>query len=166
MAAGKPEITRLRLEATELYLRALTVPMRRHLEDAQVQRGEQLCARAHCAYCHVPELRTGADAPLAQLANQTIRPYTDLLLHDMGEGLADGRPDFLAGGNDWRTPPLWGIGLSETVNGANAFLHDGRARTFTEAILWHGGEASASREAFRNFSREDRQALNAFLHSL
>ncbi len=166
MAAGKPEITRLRLEATELYLRALTVPMRRHLEDAQVQRGEQLFARAHCAFCHVPELRTGADAPLPQLAHQTIRPYTDLLLHDMGEGLADGRPDFLAGGNDWRTPPLWGIGLSETVSGANAFLHDGRARNFTEAILWHGGEASASREAFRNFSREDRQALNAFLHSL
>jgi CxxC motif-containing protein (DUF1111 family) len=89
-----------------------------------------------------------------------------LLVHDMGDGLADGRPDFLAGGAEWRTPPLRGIGLSETVNGANAFLHDGRARSFTEAILWHGGEAATSREAFRNFSREDRAALVAFLGSL
>jgi CxxC motif-containing protein (DUF1111 family) len=89
-----------------------------------------------------------------------------LLLHDMGSGLADGRPDFLAGGNEWRTPPLRGIGLSETVNGAHAFLHDGRARNFTEAILWHGGEAEASREAFRSFTRADRDALTAFLDSL
>ncbi len=101
-----------------------------------------------------------------RLAGLTIRPYTDLLLHDMGDGLADGRPDFLAGAAEWRTPPLWGIGLSETVNGANAFLHDGRARNFTEAILWHGGEANASREAFSHFTREDRAALVAFLGSL
>jgi len=166
IVAGKPEITKLRLEATELYIRVLTVPMRRRTDKAQVQRGERLFSQAHCAVCHVPELQTGVRAALPQLANQTIRPYTDLLLHDMGEGLADGRPDFLAGGNDWRTPPLWGIGLSETVNGANAFLHDGRARNFTEAILWHGGEAGASREAFRNFSSEDREAMNAFLGSL
>ena len=166
MVAGKPEITKLRLEATELYIRALTVPMRRRIDEAQVQRGGQLFTQAHCAVCHVPELKTGARAALPQLANQTIRPYTDLLLHDMGEGLADGRPDFLAGGSDWRTPALWGIGLSEIVNGANAFLHDGRARNFTEAILWHGGEARASREAFRHFSHEDREALTAFLGSL
>ena len=166
MAAGKPEITRLRLDATELYIRVLTVPVRRQIGDAQIVRGERLFAQAHCSVCHVPELKTGASASLPQLANQTIRPYTDLLLHDMGEGLADGRPDFLAGAAEWRTPPLWGIGLSETVNGANAFLHDGRARNFTEAILWHGGEATASREAFRNFTREDRTALVAFLGSL
>jgi len=89
-----------------------------------------------------------------------------LLVHDMGQDLADGRPDYIAGVADWRTPPLWGIGLSETVNGANAFLHDGRARNFIEAILWHGGEASASREAFRNLPRDDRAALVAFLGSL
>lgn len=166
MVAGKPEITALRLEATELYLRALKVPARRHTGDAQVQRGERLFAQAQCAVCHVPELRTAASAALPQLAGQTIRPYTDLLLHDMGEGLADGRPDFLAGASEWRTPPLWGIGLSGTVNGANAFLHDGRARNFTEAILWHGGEAEASRDAFSNLSREDRAALIAFLDSL
>jgi len=89
-----------------------------------------------------------------------------LLLHDMGQGLADGRPDFLAGGSEWRTPPLWGIGLSETVNGASAFLHDGRARNFTEAIMWHGGEANASRHAFSGLSRADREALMAFLKAL
>ncbi len=166
MVAGKPEITALRLDATELYIRALTVPIRRRIDDPQVMRGEQLFAKAHCSVCHVPELKTGESAGLPPLARQTIRPYTDLLLHDMGDGLADGRPDFLAGASEWRTPPLWGIGLSETVNSANAFLHDGRARNFTEAILWHGGEASASRDAFTHFTRDDRAALVAFLGSL
>ena len=166
MSAGRPEITKLRLDATELYIRALTVPVRRQTHDVRVVRGEQLFAQAHCSVCHVPELKTGESASLPQLARQTIRPYTDLLLHDMGDGLADGRPDFLAGAAEWRTPPLWGIGLSETVNGANAFLHDGRARSLTEAILWHGGEAEVSREAFRNFQRKDRAALISFLDSL
>ncbi len=166
MAAGKPEITELRLTATELYIRALAVPMRRQVDDVQVRRGEQLFAQAHCVVCHVSELKTGASPALPQLANQTIHPYTDLLLHDMGEGLSDGRPDFLASGNQWRTPPLWGIGLSQRVNGAGAFLHDGRARNFTEAILWHGGEAHESREAFRKLPRTEREALLAFLQSL
>ena len=166
MVAGKPEITPLRLAATELYVRTLSVPARRRVDDPQVRRGEQLFGEAHCSVCHVPELQTGEFLALPQLAGQTIHPFTDLLLHDMGEGLADGRPDFLAGGAEWRTPPLWGIGLSEKVNGAGAFLHDGRARSFTEAILWHGGEAAASREAFRRFAREDRKALVAFLESL
>src|SRR5258708_18815655 len=166
MVAGKPEITKLRLDATELYVRSLTVPVRRQIEDPQVRRGENLFSQAHCSVCHVPELKTGETASLPQLAGQTIHPYTDLLLHDMGDALADGRPDFLASAAEWRTAPLWGIGLSETVNGANAFLHDGRARNFTEAILWHGGEAGASRETFKNFSREDRAAVVAFLRSL
>ena len=166
MTAGRPEITRLRLDATELYIRALTVPVRRQLGDARVSRGERLFAQAHCAVCHVPELKTGLSTALPQLAGQTIRPYTDLLLHDMGEDLSDGRPDYLAGPREWRTPPLWGIGLSETVNGANAFLHDGRARNFTEAILWHGGEAGASRAVFERFAPEERAALMAFLNSL
>ena len=100
------------------------------------------------------------------LANQVIRPYTDLLLHDMGEGLADHRPDHLAGGRDWRTAPLWGLGLSETVNGNATLLHDGRARNPTEAILWHGGEATVSREAFLAIPKADRDALLAFLASL
>jgi CxxC motif-containing protein (DUF1111 family) len=166
MVAGRPEITALRLAATELYLRALLVPARRNVDDPQVRRGEQLFEQARCSVCHVPELATGETAHLPQLASQTIRPYSDLLLHDMGEDLADGRPDYLAGGREWRTPPLWGIGLSQTVNGAGAFLHDGRARNFTEAILWHGGEAQGSREAFRHMPRDEREALLAFLASL
>lgn len=160
------EITPLRLESTELYLRALAVPMRRNIDDPVAKRGEQLFAQARCAVCHVPELKTGPYPAMPQLANQTIRPYTDLLLHDMGEQLADNRPDYLASGSEWRTPPLWGIGLSETVNGGGAFLHDGRARNFTEAILWHGGEAEISQRAFRALPREDRGALVAFLQSL
>jgi CxxC motif-containing protein (DUF1111 family) len=166
MAAGKPEITAARLAATELYLRALSVPNRRNADDPRVRRGEQLFAEVHCAVCHVPRLETGPFAPMPLLAGQVIRPYTDLLLHDMGPGLADGRPDYLASGSEWRTPPLWGIGLSQTVNGAGAFLHDGRARSFVEAILWHGGEAQASQQAFRGLVREDRAALVAFLESL
>ncbi|MFN0039925.1 MAG: di-heme oxidoredictase family protein [Burkholderiales bacterium] len=166
MVAGQPEITTLRLAATELYLRALSVPARRNLDDPAVARGEQLFGQAQCAACHVPEFRTGEYPPLPALANQLIRPYTDLLLHDMGEALADGRPDYAASGSQWRTPPLWGIGLSEKVNGASAFLHDGRARDFTEAVLWHGGEAEVSREAFRKLAKEDRKALVEFLRSL
>ncbi len=166
MPAGRPEITPKRLAATELYLRVLSVPMRRDIDDPQVRRGEQVFAQVHCAVCHVPTMETGAYPALPQLAGQIIHPYTDLLLHDMGEGLADGRPDYLASGSEWRTPPLWGIGLSHKVNGAGAFLHDGRARNFVEAILWHGGEAQASREAFRQLAREERQALIAFLESL
>jgi CxxC motif-containing protein (DUF1111 family) len=148
------------------YLRALAVPARRDLDDPAVQRGEQLFAQAQCAVCHVPEMRTGHYPALAQLSQQRIHPYSDLLLHDMGEGLADGRPDYLAGPRDWRTPPLWGIGLSGTVNGNAALLHDGRARNVAEAVLWHGGEAGVAREAFRGMPAADRAALLAFVASL
>jgi CxxC motif-containing protein (DUF1111 family) len=114
----------------------------------------------------VPDYVTAALPGFPELSNQRIRPYTDLLLHDMGEGLADGRPDFAAGPRDWRTPPLWGIGLFETVNGHTNYLHDGRARNLSEAILWHGGEAQNAREAFVRMSRGDRDALLRFLRSL
>jgi CxxC motif-containing protein (DUF1111 family) len=100
------------------------------------------------------------------LASQVIRPYTDLLLHDMGEGLADNRPEFLASGREWRTAPLWGIGLTETVSGHTRFLHDGRARNILEAILWHGGEAKSARKAVMDFDAEQRAALQAFINSL
>ena len=103
---------------------------------------------------------------MAAVSHQRIYPYTDLLLHDMGPGLADGRPDFEAAGQEWRTPPLWGIGLVETVNGHTMFLHDGRARNLAEAILWHGGEAAESRDAFKALSKEERDALIRFLESL
>ena len=148
------------------YTRALGVPARRNVDDPLIRRGESLFAQAQCAVCHVPELKTGPYPALAQLANQVIHPYTDLLLHDMGEGLADGRFDYLAGPRDWRTPPLWGIGLAAKVNGNAALLHDGRARTLTEAVLWHGGEADGAREAFRSMAAADRAALLAFVESL
>ena len=122
--------------------------------------------KAGCQGCHTPQFTTSADAAEPELANQTIRPYSDLLLHDMGEGLADNRPEFLASGREWRTPPLWGIGLTETVNGHTQFLHDGRARNLLEAILWHGGEAEAAKQQVMTFNADERAALLAFLNSL
>jgi CxxC motif-containing protein (DUF1111 family) len=114
----------------------------------------------------MPTLKTDQSAALPELRNQTFHPFTDLLLYDMGEGLADGRPDGSASGSEWRTPPLWGLGLVPTVNGHDRLLHDGRARGFAEAILWHGGEAEVAREAFRSADKADRDALLAFLRSL
>jgi CxxC motif-containing protein (DUF1111 family) len=149
-----------------MYSRVLNVPARRNSSDPAVLRGQQLFAQANCAVCHVPKLKTGESPDLPELSNQTIRPYTDLLLHDMGEGLADHRPVFSAGERDWRTAPLWGIGLVLKVDGYTFFLHDGRARNLAEAILWHGGEAQAARENFRALPKTDRDALVAFLESL
>jgi CxxC motif-containing protein (DUF1111 family) len=131
-----------------------------------VLQGKALFDQIGCAACHNPLFETGIHPTIPALSHQTIRPYTDLLLHDMGEGLADGRPDFQATGSEWRTPPLWGIGLIETVNGHTTLLHDGRARNLLEAILWHGGEAEAARDAFANLSPTEREALLAFLNSL
>ncbi len=166
MFAGNPEITAHRLTAVESYLRTLAVPARRNADDPRVVRGAQVFEAARCAVCHVPQFQTGEFPAVPLLANQTIHPYTDLLLHDMGDDLADHRPDYRAGGSEWRTPPLWGLGLSEKVNGHGALLHDGRARNAAEAILWHGGEAAVSREAFRAMPKADRDALLAFLASL
>ena len=160
------ELSQGDLFATVFYHRTLAVPARRDIDDRQVLRGEQLFAQARCTSCHIPELRTRKDAVLPSLSNQLIRPYTDLLLHDMGEELADGRPDYRASGREWRTPPLWGIGLAQKVNPDAGFLHDGRARTLLEAVMWHGGEAAVSREAVRAMSAEDRAALVRFLESL
>ncbi len=162
----RPEVIPSRLTNITLYLQALAVPARRDVDDPVVQRGEALFAEAKCSVCHVPELKTGPTPAIAAAANLTIRPYTDLLLHDMGEALADNRPDFDADGREWRTPPLWGIGLLKTVNGHTDLLHDGRARNVTEAILWHGGEAEASREAFRTMRKAEREALVRFVESL
>jgi CxxC motif-containing protein (DUF1111 family) len=151
----------------EFWLQGLAVPARRSVTDPRFARGAALFVEAKCAVCHVPELRTAAKVPhLPQLANQIIRPYTDLLLHDMGEDLSDGRPDFQAGPRDWRTAPLWGLGLSKAVNGSMALLHDGRARSVVEAILWHGGEAEPSRERFRTMSATDRAALVLYVESI
>ena len=132
----------------------------------EVKAGARLFLEAGCAACHRPTLATGDVPELPALANQTFHPFTDLLLHDMGPELADHRPDFEATGSEWRTPPLWGLGLQFTVNGHTRLLHDGRARNVTEAVLWHGGEASKARDAFRSMSGENRTALIAFLDSL
>ncbi len=161
-----PEIIDHEIDALELWLQGLAVPARRGAQDAAVQRGARLFSDAKCAVCHVPELKTGSFAKLPQLSNQVFHAYTDLLLHDMGEGLADGRPDFAAGPRDWRTPPLWGLGLSKTVGGGTSLLHDGRARDVSEAILWHGGEAAESREFFRALNKADRDALAKFVESI
>jgi CxxC motif-containing protein (DUF1111 family) len=154
------------LDKVIFYTRTLAVPARREWNDPQVRRGEWVFAAAGCASCHVPRYVTGEHAAVPELSRQTIRPYTDLLLHDMGEGLADGRPDFNAGGREWRTPPLWGIGLIQTVNGHTSYLHDGRARNLMEAVLWHGGEAEAAKERVLQLDKADRAALIRFLNSL
>lgn len=149
----------------ETYLRSVGVPIRRDLKDEQVIKGDELFTKLDCAKCHVPKLTTGTHE-LAFLAGQTIYPYSDLLLHDMGHELSDDRPVYEAEGSEWRTPPLWGIGLAETVGGKVNYLHDGRARTLEEAILWHGGEAEKSREEFKKLSKDEREAVLAFLKSL
>ena len=156
----------LQIDAIVAYLRGLAVPARRNGDDPEVRRGEALFHSARCDVCHVARLETGSEAPTAALRGRVIHPYTDLLLHDMGEALADGGQEFLAGPRDWRTAPLWGLGLSAAVNGNANLLHDGRARTPLEAILWHGGEAQAARDAVVAMSRQERRALLAFLDSL
>jgi CxxC motif-containing protein (DUF1111 family) len=165
-AEPQPEMSDLFLDRLVTYMRTLAVPVARGTRRPVVVRGEKLFREFGCASCHMPTLRTDAAADLPELRGQTFHPFTDLLLHDMGEGLADGRPDGAATGSEWRTPPLWGIGLLERVNGHNRLLHDGRARGVAEAILWHGGEAEAAKEAFRNASEADRDTLIAFLSAL
>lgn len=163
---GRPELSDVQLDDLAFYFAHLAVPARRDTDDPAVVRGERLFADIGCALCHRPVLATGAQPRFPRLAGRTIAPYTDLLVHDMGKGLADGRPDFDAGGRDWRTPPLWGIGLVEAINEHSHFLHDGRARDLTEAILWHDGEAAAARGRFTRLGKAEREALLAFLRSL
>jgi len=148
------------------YSRNLAVPKRRNPDDPEVLKGKALFYEIGCTKCHNPKFVTGTAPKQPHLSNQLIYPYTDMLLHDMGEGLADNRPDGGAGGTEWRTAPLWGIGLTETVSGHTLFLHDGRARNLTEAILWHGGEAQGARDAFAELPKADRDRLLAFVNSL
>ncbi|WEX77697.1 c-type cytochrome [Sinorhizobium numidicum] len=148
------------------YSSNLAVPARRRASFPETLTGKQIFYEKGCAGCHTPKYVTRRDAPHKEQAFQLIWPYSDFLLHDMGEGLADGQEVGVANGREWRTPPLWGIGLTRTVSGHTFLLHDGRARNFTEAILWHGGEAEKARNAFAALSKDDRQALLAFLESL
>lgn len=160
------EIGRELFDLVVFYSQNLAVPPRRRVDDPQTLAGKVIFGAAGCASCHTPSHRTGVVRGQPHLSNQKIWPYTDLLLHDMGEGLADNRPEGLASGSEWRTPPLWGIGLTGAVSRHTNFLHDGRARTIEEAILWHGGEAQKARDAFAALSREEREALIAFVKSL
>lgn len=163
---GEPQIDRDRLEKVTLYSSTLGVPAQRDVDNPQVIRGAELFEALECGSCHTPAFTTGEHSFVASLSGQTIRPYTDLLLHDMGPELADNRPEYRASGREWRTPPLWGVGLFPIVNKHSNYLHDGRARNLTEAILWHGGEARASRDAFVGLPAEDRAALVRFIQSL
>lgn len=160
------EINKTLIDLVAFYSRNLAVPARIDASSATVLKGRDTFTAIGCASCHTPTHRTGNDSPDAHLRDQSIWPYTDLLLHDMGDGLADHRPEWRANGREWRTPPLWGIGLSKIVNGNAFFLHDGRARSLQEAILWHGGEAQQARDGFAGLPKSDRDALIAFLSSL
>jgi CxxC motif-containing protein (DUF1111 family) len=152
-------------QALSFYSKTLAVPGRREADLPIVKFGAQKFQNAGCANCHNPSFITG-DHEIKALSYQKIYPYSDFLLHDMGDGLADGRKDYQASGNDWKTKPLWGIGLTQVVNQRAGFLHDGRARTLEEAILWHGGEAEKSKNSFAALSINERQALLSFLKSL
>lgn len=154
------------LKQLTAYISLLGVRAQRDLDDPLVIQGQQLFAEAGCIDCHTPEFTTSAYHPHAELRNQIIRPYTDLLLHDMGPGLADNLGEGNATGSEWRTPPLWGIGLTAGVSGGEAYLHDGRARSLEEAILWHGGEGQAAKDHYEALSASEKEALLAFLRSL
>ena len=148
------------------YASHLAVPARRNVAAPEVLRGKKLFYESNCIACHTPKYITRKDAPRKEHAKQLIWPYTDMLLHDMGEGLADHRPEGLANGYEWRTAPLWGIGLTPVVNGHSFYLHDGRARSLLEAILWHGGEAQAARDKVVAMSKQEREDLLRFIESL
>lgn len=153
-------------DLTVFYSQNLAVPKRREAGAAKVLRGKAIFNEIGCASCHTPKFTTGHVKDRKHLSNQTIRPYTDLLLHDMGPGLSDDFPEHTASGREWRTPPLWGIGLTNVVSGHTFFLHDGRARNIEEAILWHGGEAEGAQSHYTKLSKADRDALILFVNSL
>lgn len=173
---GPPEIDADELDDITSYLRGLTLPPRRNFDDPNAIAGMHLFKQANCQACHTPTLHTSSDYPVVAYRNKTIEPFTDMLLHDMGDGLADGRPHFEATGSEWRTPPLWGLSYVQHVLGVPAtcedpssggaepnFMHDGRARSLMEAILWHGGEAESSRNAVLAMSATQRDQLIAYV---
>jgi len=163
---GEPEISDAIFKHIVSYEQTLGVPARRHLDSPEVKRGARLFVDAGCAACHRPTFVTGKVTGAPWLSQQKIHPFTDLLLHDMGPALADGRADVEADGNEWRTTPLWGLGLQQKVNGHTRLLHDGRARDVSEAILWHGGEGEHAKQAFVKMSKSERAALLAFIDSM
>lgn len=164
-SGGEPEVSDEIFDLVVLYSRTVAPPARRLADDPEVRRGERLFGRIGCDACHTPSHVTGA-SPLPELEGQTIWPYTDLLLHDLGAGLADGRPLGEASGTAWRTAPLWGVGRIPEVSGHSRYLHDGRARSLEEAILWHGGEAERSADRYRGLTAAERAAVLMFVGDL
>ena len=161
-----PEVSNKVVHDVVFYLRALKAPVQRNANDPEVVKGKQLFMQTDCAKCHTPALKTGAST-INALAYQTFYPYTDMLMHDMGAGLDDGYTEGSAKSSEWRTPPLWGLGLSRNSQGGNYFLlHDGRATTISEAIMMHGGEATTSRNKYSALPEQDKQTLIKFLESL
>ncbi|MEM9078108.1 MAG: di-heme oxidoredictase family protein [Bacteroidota bacterium] len=165
-SGGTPEVSDDQLEKVLFYQATLVVPNRRNVSDESVLFGRDTFREINCIGCHAVNQVTSSSTISPLLENVTIRPYSDFLLHDMGADLADGRPDFVANGTEWRTQPLWGIGLISDVNDHTFLLHDGRARNIEEAILWHGGEAQRSKEAFMELTAEQRQQVLDFVNSL
>ncbi|MGK0239266.1 MAG: CxxC motif-containing protein (DUF1111 family) [Candidatus Pelagisphaera sp.] len=165
-SGGSPELIARDLEDIVFYLKTLAPSASRFKDDSAYSTGHRLFTQSQCSSCHTPDFETGSQNEIHALANQRIYPYTDLLLHDMGDQLADNRPDFEANGNEWRTPPLWGLGLTQKVNGHSRLLHDGRARNTEEAILWHGGEAESSKQTFMKLSANQRKILIDFVEAL
>ncbi len=163
---GKGEAPDEVVDLITFYTRNLALPARRDVDDPEVLKGKELFYNSGCQGCHVPKHVTARDAAQKELQFQLIWPYTDLLLHDMGEDLADNAAEAEANGREWRTAPLWGIGLAQTVNPNTSFLHDGRARTLLDAVLWHGGEAQASLDSVLDMNQDERSALVSFLESL
>lgn len=161
-----PELSAETVQNVVIYLQTLRAPLRRNENDATVRRGEQLFAQIGCTGCHIPEMQTGP-SEIAPLAFQKVALYSDLLLHDMGPELADHYPEGEATGTEWRTTPLWGLGIVENLLGGTPFyLHDGRTSDLSKAVRLHGGEAEASRNRFLNLNAEESAALIAFLKSL
>ena len=161
-----PELPDSTLNNVKFYAATLAVPARRNVTDPDILKGEQLFKQLKCESCHKQTMTTAVNVAMPTLSHQVIHPYTDMLVHDMGPGLADNRPDFLAGGQEWRTAPLWGLGLFEKVNFPGYYLHDGRARTIVEAIMWHGGEAQNAKNSYAKLQKADRDAVLKFLSSL
>lgn len=165
-SGGEPEVSAELLERVAVYGRLVAVPARTGANEPEVLRGRELFGELGCSSCHVARHETGEVEGFPELSGEVVFPYTDLLLHDMGDELSDGRPSFGAAGNEWRTPPLWGLGRYPVVNGHDRLLHDGRARGVAEAILWHGGEAEEAKESFRTLPAADRAKVVLFVESL
>ncbi|MBA3681298.1 MAG: thiol oxidoreductase [Bacteroidetes bacterium] len=166
ITGGTPEIDSIKLNYVVLYTKVLGVPIRRNYKDEEVLKGKYIFKNAGCDKCHTSKFVTSNNSDIAALNNIIIHPYSDFLVHDMGIGLSDNRADFLAKSNEWRTQPLWGIGLIKTVNRHTYLLHDGRARNIQEAILWHGGEAQMSRDYYFKLNKKERSSLLKFIESL